>query len=143
MHQVGPYRLWLGSVVDAWSLREVLQCDVQAIIDLASNEAPLQLTRDLIYCRFPIVDGVGNDPAVLRLAIDTVIALMQNGTPTFLFCSAGMSRSPAILAAAIARQTKRSLSDCLAEVVLGHPHDVAAGLVHDLQRLDTQLRDKS
>lgn len=71
MRRIESHSLWLGSVVDAWDLRQVLNAGVQAIVDLAANESPLQLTRDLIYCRFPLVDGVGNDPVLLRLAIDT------------------------------------------------------------------------
>ena len=133
MRKVEPYSLWLGSVVDAWDLAALHRLEIRAIVDLASNEAPIKLTRDLTYCRFPIVDGIGNDRAQLRLAIDTLEALVRAEIATLVYCSAGMSRSPAITAAAIGRITDQSLVDCLTHITAGHAHDVAPGFVCDIQ----------
>ena len=77
MRQLAPYSLWLGSVVDAWDLAALHRAELQAIVDLASNEAPIKLTRDLTYCRFPIVDGIGNRTSMVgtsapRLFVATV-----------------------------------------------------------------------
>ena len=133
MRKLEPYLLWLGSVVDAWDLPALHRTGIQAIVDLASNEAPIKLTRDLTYCRFPIVDGNGNDLPRLRLAVDTLEALLRAKVPTFVFCSAGMSRSPAVAAAAIARITNLPLIDCLTQITTGHAHDVAPGFICDVQ----------
>jgi protein-tyrosine phosphatase len=133
MRRLEPYSLWLGSVVDAWDLPGLHSLGIQAIIDLASNEAPIKLTRDLIYCRIPIVDGIGNDLTRLRLAVASLESLMRAELPTLVFCSAGMSRSPAIAAAAVARISGKPLVDCLAQITVGHPHDVAAGMICDVQ----------
>lgn len=133
MRHVAPYSLWLGSVVDAWDLPALHRAGIQAVVDLASNEAPIKLTRDLTYCRFPVVDGVGNDLPKLRLAIDTLESLLRADVPTFVYCSAGMSRSPAVAAAAIARISGQPLIVCLAAITTGHPHDVAAGMICDIQ----------
>jgi hypothetical protein len=133
MRELEPYSLWLGSVVDAWNLADLHREGVQAIVDLASNEAPIKLTRDLTYCRFPIVDGIGNNRTQLRLAIDTLEALLRAEVPTLVYCSAGMSRSPAVAAAAIARITRRPLVECLTHITAGHAHDVAPGFVCDVQ----------
>lgn len=133
MRHVPPYSLWLGSVVDAWDLPGLHRLGIQAIVDLASNEAPIKLTRDLTYCRLPIVDGVGNDLLKLRLAVDTLEALLRANVPTLVFCSAGMSRSPAVAAPAVVRIYGQPLIDCLAQITAGHPHDVAAGMICDVQ----------
>lgn len=133
MHKLEPYSLWLGSVVDAWDLATVHRAEIQSIVDLASNELPIKLTRDLTYCRFPIVDGIGNNRAQLRLAIDTLEALLRAEIPTLVFCSAGMSRSPAVAAAAISRITGQPLVDCLTQITAGHAHDVAPGFICDIQ----------
>jgi hypothetical protein len=133
MRKLEPYSLWLGSVVDAWDLAALHRRGIQAIVDLASNEAPIELTRDLTYCRFPIVDGIGNDRAQLRLAIGTLEALVLAEIPTLVYCSAVMSRSPAVAAAAIARITSQPLVDCLTRVTAGYAHDVAPGFICDVQ----------
>lgn len=133
MRKVEPYALWIGSVVDAWDLPALHRHEIRAIVDLASNEAPIKLTRDLTYCRFPIVDGIGNNRAQLRLAIDTLEALVRAEIATLVYCSAGMSRSPAVTAAAMARITGQSLVDCLTHITAGHAHDVAPGFICDIQ----------
>jgi hypothetical protein len=135
MRKVDPYSLWVGSIVDGWNLQGLHGQGIRAIIDLASNEAPIKLTRDLMYCRVPIVDGVGNDRVLLRLALDTLEALVRADVPTLVFCSAGMSRSPAFAAAAVARISQQPLVDCLAQITAGHAHDVGAGLICDMQEV--------
>src|SRR5262249_26770590 len=72
------------------------------LIDLALEEPPVPLTRELVYCRFPLLDGAGNSPWLLRAALDTTAALLASRVPTLVFCGAGMSRSPAVAAAALA-----------------------------------------
>ena len=34
------------------------------------------LTRDVVYCRFPLIDGAGNPASRLRIAVDTVFSLI-------------------------------------------------------------------
>jgi hypothetical protein len=138
MRRIEPYGLWVGSIVDGWNLRELHNAGIRAIVDLASNEAPIKLTRDLTYCRFPIVDGVGNDRMTLRLAVDTLTALVEADLPTLVFCSAGMSRSPLIAAAAIARLSGQPLSECLQQITTGYAHDVGASLIWDVQETIAQ-----
>ena len=133
MRKIEPYSLWVGSIVDGWNLRELHNTGVRAIVDLASNEAPIKLTRDLTYCRFPIVDGLGNDRTTLRVAIDTLTALVQADVPTLVFCSAGMSRSPLIAAAVVSRMSGQPLVDCVSQITTGHAHDVGAALICDVQ----------
>jgi hypothetical protein len=79
------------------------------------------------------VDGIGNNRAQLRLAIDTLEALLRAEVPTLVYCSAGMSRSPAVAAAAISRITGQPLVECLTNITAGHAHDVAPGFICDIQ----------
>jgi protein-tyrosine phosphatase len=138
MRQIPGYHLWLGHVGDVRDLRSVLSAGIAAIVDLALNEPPAKLTRDLVYCRFPLVDGTGNPPWLLRVAVETVAGLLHSCTPTLICCSAGMSRTPCIAAAAIARLQGCSLADALTAVTEGGPRDVSPVLWEELQ---AALRD--
>jgi protein-tyrosine phosphatase len=89
----------------------VLGLGVTAVIDLAIEEPPIQFPRDIAYCRFPLIDGSGNQPAILRAAIETTATFIASGTPTLVACGAGMSRSPAIVAAAMATLEGGTLVD--------------------------------
>lgn len=128
MRRLSDFPLWLGHVGDARDLRAVLSAGVLALVDLAVNEPPLTPTRELVYCRFPIVDGEENPPWLLRLAVDATANLIRSETPTLLFCSHGMSRTPVIAGAAIATVRGLSLADGLALAVNGGRSDVTPGL---------------
>jgi protein-tyrosine phosphatase len=125
--------LWVGNITDARDLRSVLDQRIQAIVDLAATETPSAITRDLAYVRCPLLDAAGNPQWQVRLAVETVWRLLQAKVPTLVYCSAGMSRTPAIVAAAIALESHRPLSDCLQEITANVPHDVSAGLIADVQ----------
>jgi predicted protein tyrosine phosphatase len=89
----------------------------------------------LAYCRIPLHDSASNAQWQLRLAIDTVQLSLAKNVPTLVSCSAGMSRSPAIAAAAIAMHTQQDFRRCLEELVTGAPHDVSPAFVTDILAL--------
>lgn len=57
MRQILPHTLWLGHAADAQDFKRMFDLDINALVQLAVEEAPLQPPRELIYCRFPLVDG--------------------------------------------------------------------------------------
>jgi protein-tyrosine phosphatase len=132
MRQVAGFPLWLGHAGDSRDLRAVLAAGIEAVVDLAVNEPPMRVTRDLTYIRLPLVDGSGNPPWLLRLAVDSVAALLREGTPTLVFCSIGISRTPAVVAAAVARVRVCSFHEALRLVVAEGPSDVSPVLVGEL-----------
>ena len=56
--------LWLGNAADAGDPRLVHELGISAIVDLALEERPSPPARDVVYCRFPLVDGAGNAESV-------------------------------------------------------------------------------
>jgi protein-tyrosine phosphatase len=133
VRQIPGLPLWLGHVGDARNLRIVTSAGIVALVDLAANEPPVPITRELVYCRFPILDGAGNPPWLVRVAVGTVAGLLQAGTPTMVFCSAGMSRSLVIAGAAVALLRGVSLAEGVASVSQTGPADVSPGLLSDVQ----------
>ena len=105
--------------MDARDLRMIYDNDIQAVVDLAINEAPAQLGREIVYCRFPINDGGGNPDALIVLAMQTIVAMVRAEIHTLVACSAGMSRAPAIAAATIALLSDRDPDECLAQIIAG------------------------
>lgn len=98
MHELITERLWIGNAMDARNPKHLIDLGVSAIVDLAYEESPAQLPRQLVYCRFPLNDGGGNEPKVLTQVLQTTVNLVHNEIPTLIACSAGMSRSPTIAA---------------------------------------------
>lgn len=125
--------LFIGNALDARNVALLHEHEIRAVVDLAINETPAVLPRDFVYCRFPLHDGGGNEAAMLRLVIETVIALVRNQTRTLVACSAGMSRAPAISAAVLALMTRRPPEECLARVIAHAPNDVSPVLWADVK----------
>ena len=133
MRPVAKSSLWLGHVGDIHDLRAVLAAGILAVVDLALEEPPATVTRELVYCRFPLLDGIGNPPWLLRAAVDCVAGLLHSCTPSLVYCSNGMSRSPAIAAAAIARVRGCSPAEALELVAEPGPADVSPALWAEVQ----------
>jgi hypothetical protein len=128
VRRISGYSLWLGHVGDVCDLRDIHAEGILAIVDLAIDEPPASLTRELVYCRLPLVDGMGNPPWVLRAAVETVAYLLRCDAPTLVYCGAGMSRSPCIAAAAITRIRGCSAAEGLAVVLQSTRADISPGL---------------
>jgi protein-tyrosine phosphatase len=103
VRKVAGYSLWLGHVGDARDLKTVLAAGIVAMVDLAINEPPTVVTREMAYVRFPLVDGIGNSPWLLRSAVDVVTAFLRSNVPTLVYCSTGLGRTLCVAGAAVAR----------------------------------------
>jgi protein-tyrosine phosphatase len=135
MRKIDGFPLWIGHAGDVLDPSGIVSAGVRAVVDLALNEARASLPRDLAYCRFPIFDGQGNPLWMLRAAVATVACLLRSNTPTIVLCSAGMSRSPCIAAAAIAAVQDWALSQAFELVLRSGPADVSPGLWGDVREI--------
>jgi len=138
VHEVLPGRLWLGNERDARNVAAALGAGIAAIVDLAMEEPPIQFPRDIVYCRFPLVDGAGNRPEVIKAAVDVTASFIASGVPTLVSCGGGSSRSPAIAAAALAKVRGQSLDDGLREATGGAAHDVSTSLWAEIKTVCPQ-----
>ena len=101
MNEITPYPVFVGHAADGRAMRELLDQGIRAIVQLAAEEPPIVTPRDLVFCRFPLEDGNGNDADLLSLAITSVAHLVSRGVRTLVCCGGGMSRAPAVVAAAL------------------------------------------
>src|SRR5258708_4351733 len=102
MNQILPYSLWVGHAGESGDFRHLFDVGIKAVVQLAEEEAPTATPRELIACRFPLVDGPGNETDVLVLALQTLATLLQRRVPTLICCGGGISRAPVLAAAALA-----------------------------------------
>ena len=135
MHQIPPHTLWIGSSGDIRDWRHLYDLGIRAVVQLAYEEAALSLPHDFVGCRFPLVDGDENTPEVLTLAITTLTHLLEQKFACLVCCQAGLSRSPAIAAAALAKLTHQPFAACMAEIAKYHHHAIHPGLRAQVQGL--------
>jgi protein-tyrosine phosphatase len=128
MRAIIPDVLWIGHAGDARDLKKIMEVGIELLIDLAIEEPPVIMPRDVAYCRFPIHDGDGNSPEMLISAIDTAARFVRSNRRTLVACSVGMSRSPAIAAAVISRLNKIPLDEAIQLVAKTGPCDISPRL---------------
>ena len=134
MHEVIPGRLWIGNAADARRPADLLSAGIRAVVDFAYEEPPPALPRELILLRVPLYDGEGNTPESLGLAIGSIERLLRSGILTLVACSAGLSRSPLIAAAALSRVDQIPLAAALQQIQTLRPLDVSPRLLHDVEQ---------
>ncbi len=141
MRRVPSTSLWIGHCGET-SAAALRANAIAAVVDLALNEPAAVLARETTYCRFPLVDGGGNSRWLLRAAIDTIAGLIRSSTPTLVYCSAGMSRSPAIAAAALAKVRPCDVNEALREIASIGPADISPGLWNEIVGAIEDPRDR-
>jgi protein-tyrosine phosphatase len=132
--------LFIGDAINARDLRQLYDHNISAVVDLAANESPAQLGRDIIYCRFPLHDDGSNSPELLFAAIDCLRSLLLNRFSTLVACSAGMSRSPVVASAALSVISGVPFNDSLVNILRGVPHDVSPALVATVASIHAMMR---
>ena len=95
MNQIEPYPLWVGNGGDGRATKILFEKEIRAVVQLAVEEESLRLPHEFISLRFPLIDGIGNDPDLIHLAVRSLAFLVGKGIPTLVCCGGGMSRSPA------------------------------------------------
>ena len=135
MTRVEPFLLWLGHLGEGRAGEKLESRGIRAVVQLAVEERTFELQREIVFCRFPLVDGCGNDPALLAAAVHSTAALIERKVPALVCCGAGLSRSPAIAAAALAL-AERMPPEAALEIVSRHcPTDVLPGLWQEVVEL--------
>ena len=132
MRQVADLPLWLGHVGDARDHARLHDLGIVAVVDLADSESPVVHPRSFVTLRFPLLDGAGNPPGILRLAVRATADLIRDRIPTLVHCSAGMSRTPALAAAALAEALGIPCPLALRLVTRDGPVDITPALWADL-----------
>jgi protein-tyrosine phosphatase len=135
MRRIPDYSLWLGNAVDARDRFQLFHHEIAAVIDLAMEESPATTGHEMIYGRFPLVDGTENPKWMLRGAIDLTASLLQAKVPTLVACGGGVSRSPVIAAAALVKLGRPSLEEALTFLANFGRCDVSMGLLNDIRTL--------
>lgn len=135
MYQIIPGKLWLGNARDGREVRALGDAQIECIVDLAFEEPPAQLPRELMYLRIPLKDGGGNSIPLLRMAVATVAGLLRSDIQALICCSGGMSRSPAIAAFALSTVNGQSATEVLNQIRCVKPVDVSPAFWNELHQV--------
>lgn len=141
MNQLSPLNLWVGNANDCRDLAVISNHEIQHVVQLAIEEAIPPLPREVNLIRIPLTDSNDNEPFALQFAIKTVGELLQSQRRILICCSAGLSRSPATAACAIAFAQEKHPDECLSDISKLIRTDVSPGLWKDLLSAYSYLCD--
>jgi protein-tyrosine phosphatase len=142
MNHIKPHKLWIGHIGDSFDYQKMFSLKIGALVTLAAEEVNGQVPRDLIYCHFPIVDGAENEEQILEVAIQTLAKLLAKTLPTLVCCSAGLSRSPSVAAAALSIVQNQPVDRCLEDLASFHRTDVSPGLWMQIKHVVEKMSSK-
>lgn len=127
--------------MDARDPQAIFAMGIKMVVDIAYEEPPARLPRQLGYCRFPINDGGGNDRQWLVPAIRTVVTSLQMQQPVLIACSAGMSRSPMLAAFALSHWLQLEPEKIIETMTAArHPLQLHPQLWADFQQASCRIR---
>jgi protein-tyrosine phosphatase len=135
MDRIPPDRLWIGHAGDSRNHPQLLENGIEAIVQVAIEERAIQAPPELIALRFPMTDAGGSQAELMHLAIITVANLIQARIPTLVCCAAGMSRSPAIAAAALSVAHREPPESSLRRVARYRRTDVSPQLWSEILQI--------
>ncbi|WP_166823230.1 dual specificity protein phosphatase family protein [Thalassoroseus pseudoceratinae] len=133
MRRIPPHALWIGNEGTLRDPRLVCDAGIKAIVELADSEAFAELPRELIRCRFPLSDGGENSEWLLKIVAQTITEFVEAEVPTLVCCSAGMSRSVCMAAAAMSLFDKTSFTQAVMQVSADGPADISPRLFEQVQ----------
>jgi protein-tyrosine phosphatase len=136
MREIVKNSVWIGNAGDARDIAGLYQREIQAVVDLAIDEPARTYPREIIACRFPIIDGDGNSLALLQTALLSLTSLVTSSIPTLIHCSGGMSRSPAFAAVSLSRAKGSTPEEWLRQIASTGPVDVSPTLWNELLQVD-------
>lgn len=139
MREIIPRSVWIGNARDAIQVKAILDQEIQAVVDLAMEEPAHTYPRDVVYCRFPLLDSDGNPRSLVITALQTLTTLINQRIRTLVVCGGGMSRSPAMTAVALSRVHGGTPAEWLERIAAIGPHDVAPALWNELVETAAQL----
>ena len=135
MREIIPGVLWTGNAFDGRNVKAVMDAGIQAVVDLAIEEPPAQLPREFVSCRFPLLDGEGNSAVLMHAVIDLIVSFVKEQIPTLVVCSGGMSRSPLIASAVVAKVEAIDFDDAIRRVTNSGPCDMSPNFYAAVKQL--------
>lgn len=135
-------QLYLGNLREAGNPKTYTENNITAVLNLCNLDPVRPYPEHLIIARQPLIDSGQNKMADFELAVEQLFELLNNEEYVFVHCGAGVSRSCAITATALAYNYEISIEDavkCIAQEKPDvNPHPT---LLEQAQQTLTRIRE--
>ncbi len=133
MHRISE-KIYLGNSHDARTEYILAEGKITAILNCAHDLSQPDMGR--VRINAGLIDGHGNDKAGMVAAMDHLGQLLKDGHTVLVHCHMGMSRSPTVVAAFIARHDNHPF-DVVMDYIKGirdivMPHHALTDMAKDI-----------
>jgi protein-tyrosine phosphatase len=116
MTEIVPGKLYLGGVYDAADRKQIDKFKIEAIVNVASFQG--QPTHGKVHRTIHLHDGPGNEQKDFDNAVELLESFQNAGLCTLVHCHAGVSRSPTVVAAYLAKKNNVDFYVAVAQIRL-------------------------
>jgi len=103
MNKIRP-NLYVGNMQDAKVAQPLTDAGITAILNVSyENDDPVYFVKQMRYIKIGLADSSENTKYMRDLAINALVALLNEGETVLVHCSAGVSRAPFVAAQALAK----------------------------------------
>lgn len=105
--------LYIGNLREAGRPKTYTDHDITAVLNLCNLDPVRPYPEYLIIARQPLIDGEQNKLVDFEVAIKQLLELLNREEQIFVHCGAGVSRSCAVTATALAYEHGISIEDAV------------------------------
>lgn len=108
--------LYIADIEQAGRHRNYRKHGIDAVVRLTHAPPERGYPDTITPYERPMMDGPRNDPEKLQQAVADTVSLLENDESVVVHCSAGASRSAAVIAAALATYQGHTLQEAISRV---------------------------
>ncbi|MFP9191207.1 dual specificity protein phosphatase family protein [Natrialbaceae archaeon A-CW1-1] len=113
--------LYIGGLREAGRPSTYSDNDITAVLNLCSLDPVRAYPEYLIIARQPLIDGEQNKLDDFELAVEQLFELLNREEQVFVHCGAGVSRSCAVTATALAYEYGTCIDDAVERIAQKKP----------------------
>lgn len=111
--------------------RELLAQGITAILNVGYEiDDPPMPPQVIRYIKVGLTDSADNQDYMKKLAVDSMIEMLNKGEKVLVHCAAGLSRSVYVAVMAVAHIEQKDWHDVFAELQKEHPFALIGPLFH-------------
>lgn len=138
-------QIYIGNLREAGRPRTYRRHGITAVLNLCKVQPTRPYPEDLTTVHQPLIDGERNQLRDFILAVERLLELLDGGETILVHCGAGVSRSCAVTATALAYDRKKTVEEAITRIEQRkpdvNPHPALVKQAHQtLPKLDRPHR---
>lgn len=126
--------LYVGNFRDATLIPQLRKSNITTVLNVAYElDDPVYHPQEIRYVKIGLLDSTENKMSMKKLAVNSLITLLEAGETVLIHCAAGLSRAPFVASQALSKMENKDPEDILQEIRNSRPFAMKGGLWLDYE----------